>query len=197
MVELRWWCGCGCGGADVDRVEVEHRGTGYDTRAVKRWGRLRLPNGQLVRSMWAESRSQRRLRRTTIVKVSTDNSFNVAEVRYFFRLQFGPTIYSLAILSMFSNPDPELLEKSYNTVYSSHYRGEDALVVVNVIKITSLVAMVPYYRVQEDGTILDPGNEYFLVEKPYIDITFYRGEVEADEETEERSDDEDEVQDFY
>ena len=30
MVELRWWCGCGCGGADVDRVEVEHRGMGYD-----------------------------------------------------------------------------------------------------------------------------------------------------------------------
>jgi hypothetical protein len=153
-------------------------------RAVKRWGRLRLPNGQLVRSAWVESRSHCSRRRTTIVKVSTSSGFEIAEVKYFFRLQFGPTIYSLALLSTFSEPNMELLEKSSHTVYASHYRGEEALVVLDIKKIMSMVAMVPYYRVQDDGTIVDPGDEYFLVEKPYIDIVHFRGETEADDEIE-------------
>jgi hypothetical protein len=37
--------------------------------AVRRWARLRLPNGQIARSYWMESRSQRKLRRTRVVKV--------------------------------------------------------------------------------------------------------------------------------
>lgn len=39
-------------------------------RAVRRWARLRLPNGQLARSRWNELRSLRNLRRTAVVKVS-------------------------------------------------------------------------------------------------------------------------------
>jgi hypothetical protein len=38
-------------------------------RAVRRWARLRLPNGQILRSRWMESRSLRELRRTTVCKV--------------------------------------------------------------------------------------------------------------------------------
>ncbi|GLB36898.1 hypothetical protein LshimejAT787_0311850 [Lyophyllum shimeji] len=37
-------------------------------RAVRRWARLRLPNGQIARSRWSESRSRRNLRKTTMVK---------------------------------------------------------------------------------------------------------------------------------
>lgn len=159
-------------------------------RAVKRWGRLHLPNGQLVRSAWVESRSQRSLRRTTIVKISTGSSFNIAEVKYFFHLQFGPAIYNLALLSKFSKPDLDLLEKSSHTVYACRYQGEDALVVLDIKRILSLVAMVPYYKVQDDGTTVDPGDEYFLVEKPYLDLTHYRGEVELDHELDGYSDEE-------
>jgi hypothetical protein len=36
---------------------------------VKRWARLRLPNGQTARSKWYESQSSRGLRKTTCVKV--------------------------------------------------------------------------------------------------------------------------------
>lgn len=39
-------------------------------RAVKRWARLWLPNGQVARSRWTELRSQRPYRRARIVKVS-------------------------------------------------------------------------------------------------------------------------------
>jgi hypothetical protein len=38
-------------------------------RAVKRWSRLLLPNGQKARSIWYESHSTRPLRKTTCVKV--------------------------------------------------------------------------------------------------------------------------------
>ena len=93
---------------------------------------------------------------------------------------------------MFSKPNPELLKSSYQTVYSSRYQGEEALVVIDIKIILSLVAMVPYYRVQDDGTIVGPGDEYFLVEKPYIDVVSYRGETEADDEMV-QSDGEDEV----
>jgi hypothetical protein len=38
-------------------------------RTVCRWARLQLPNGQVVRSMWGESKSLQHLRQTTIAKV--------------------------------------------------------------------------------------------------------------------------------
>ena len=38
-------------------------------RAVKRWARLRLPNGQIARTSWNELQSRRPLRRTRCVKV--------------------------------------------------------------------------------------------------------------------------------
>ena len=38
-------------------------------RAVKRWSRLQLPNGQKAQCCWYESRSTQALRKTTCVKV--------------------------------------------------------------------------------------------------------------------------------
>jgi len=45
-------------------------------RAVMRWSRLRLPNGQTARISWIESRSRRPLRRTSCVKVVQNYCFN-------------------------------------------------------------------------------------------------------------------------
>ena len=47
-----------------------------------------------------------------------------AEVLYFFRLKFGEVRYSLALVSIFSPPDIDLLNTSYHTVYSCEYQGE-------------------------------------------------------------------------
>jgi hypothetical protein len=47
-------------------------------REIKRWARLRLPNGQTARSKWYESQSipgTRRLRKTTCVKVRSHSVF--------------------------------------------------------------------------------------------------------------------------
>ena len=55
-------------------------------RAVKRWSRLLLPNGQKARSNWYESHSTRPLRKTTCVKVCYYSLFLVlflsTETRY-------------------------------------------------------------------------------------------------------------------
>ena len=45
------------------------RNMGGWTRSLKRWARARLPNGQIARSLWYESRSKKKLRRTRNVKV--------------------------------------------------------------------------------------------------------------------------------
>jgi hypothetical protein len=42
---------------------------------------------------------------------------HVADVEYFFQLRFGDIIHSLAVVSMFSLPDEELLEESHHAVY--------------------------------------------------------------------------------
>ena len=48
----------------------------HDTwpRAIKRWSRLQLPNGQKARCCWYERRSTQPLRKTTCVKVCHSTS---------------------------------------------------------------------------------------------------------------------------
>ncbi|KAH9979155.1 hypothetical protein BJV77DRAFT_926428, partial [Russula vinacea] len=107
------------------------------------WAHLQLPNGQKARSRWYEARSTRPLRKTTCVKLTMNGARHVADVEYFFQLRFGDIIHSLAVVSMFSLPDEELLEKSHHAVYICHHRGTAALRVVDVDTITSVVLMVP------------------------------------------------------
>ena len=60
--------------AEADAILQYWEGKGWPNldawpRAVKRWSRLQLPNGQKARSRWYESHSTRALRKTTCVKV--------------------------------------------------------------------------------------------------------------------------------
>jgi hypothetical protein len=58
-------------------------------RAVKRWSRLQLPNGQRARSNWYESHSTRSLRKTTSVRVCNVISLFCYR-RHYFRYRFMP-----------------------------------------------------------------------------------------------------------
>ncbi|KAF5379709.1 hypothetical protein D9615_005670 [Tricholomella constricta] len=156
-------------------------------RAVCCWARLRLPNGQLLRSHWMESRSRRNGRKTTVVKFHTENcpDSSFAEVQYFFRLAFGSDVHTLAVVSVFSSPDRELLKKSHQTVHMCRYMGADALLAIHVKQIDSVVAMIPYFKVTTSGGIEVPENEYFLMEKLGLEITSLSGGDEGDDEPEE------------
>jgi hypothetical protein len=69
---------------------------------------------------------------------------------------------ALAMVSLYSAPDVKLLEKLFNTVYLCRYQGQEALQVVPVQLLVSVVAMVP----------LDPEDRttVYLVEKPGLDM---------------------------
>jgi hypothetical protein len=114
--------------------------------------------------------------------IRPDGKSDFSEVRFFFRLRFGADdIYSLALVSVFSQPDLRLLENSNQTVYSCHYQGDMALRVVDIKTIKSVVSMVPYFKVTQDGEIIEPETEHFLLEKPGLCIAELVGEEEDDD----------------
>lgn len=174
------------------------------TKEVKRWARLRIPNGQVARSVWGESRSRKKLRRTTIVKVShslayytfacsNSESFKFShngavqfgEVQYYFSLAFGDHTHPICVLSVFSDPDQQLLKDSHHAIYACHYLGEENLLAIDVKQIKTVVAMIPYYKVTAQGEIEIPPTEHFLVEKPHLELTFFRPLEDPDSEGEE------------
>ena len=67
---------------------------------------------------------------------------------------------------MWSEPDLELLQDSFDTVYSCVYMGQTDLRVIDVKTIISVVAMVP--MTPRDG---DQSSQFFLLEKPGLEIT--------------------------
>jgi hypothetical protein len=105
-----------------------------------------------------------------------------AEVYYFFRLRFGADqVYSLALVSIYSNPNQDLLRTSYQTIYACSHQGNAALQVIDIKSIISVVALVPFFVVNPDGTIEQPEDEFFLVEKPGLDVATLIGEEEEEE----------------
>ena len=92
----------------------------------------------------------------------------VGEVKYFFRLQFGDTIHSLTLVSMFSPPNQELLDLSHCAVYICHSGGIDGLTVMDVKAITAVVSMVPDFQVTAEGKIIISDNRFLLVEAPFV-----------------------------
>lgn len=104
----------------------------------------------------------------------------IAEVEYFFRLRFSDTVYSLALVSVFSPPDQEILKLSNHAVYICRHGGTDALTIVDVKAITAVVSMVPDYQVTVNGDIIIPENTFSLVEAPFIRLAALCGIVEDD-----------------
>ncbi|KJA13176.1 hypothetical protein HYPSUDRAFT_151868 [Hypholoma sublateritium FD-334 SS-4] len=114
---------------------------------VTRWARLRLPNGQIARSQWKEAQKPlNKVRMARNVKV---------------RQEMG-----LAIVSAYSEPNPDLLAASEGAFVSCQSFGDDALVAVNVLCIQSVVAMVPHTLPHS----VDSERHFFLVERPGLDF---------------------------
>lgn len=106
----------------------------------------------------------------------------VADIEYFFRLRFGDTVQTLSLVSMFSPPDQELLELSHRAAYICRCGGPEALTVVNVKVIKSVVAMVPDYQVTVEGNVITPENRYSLVESPFLKLAVLCGTLAEDDD---------------
>jgi hypothetical protein len=73
---------------------------------------------------------------------------------------------TLAMISVYSEPNPDLLTVSHGTFASCQYFGDNALIVVDVLCLESVVAMVPHNPPHSKDSEL----HFFLVERPGLDI---------------------------
>lgn len=78
---------------------------------------------------------------------------------------------TLAMLSVFSDPDPHLFAESHGVVLSCTYSGDEAIIVTDYSSISSVVAMVPH---RPPGWNME-SNRYFVVEKPGLDVADLSG----------------------
>jgi hypothetical protein len=98
-------------------------------------------------------------------------TFHIGEVQFYFQ---SNEECAHALVSVWSDPDADMLRRSSNTVYSCVYRGQTDLRVIDAKTIMSVVAMVP--MTPRDG---DRSSRFFLLEKPGLEITAL-GDVSTD-----------------
>ncbi|EMD38711.1 hypothetical protein CERSUDRAFT_48348 [Gelatoporia subvermispora B] len=145
-----------------------------------RWARVALPTGQIARSAWKENlKPLEKLRTSRNVKARVGGRLEFGEVRYFFVTRFGAQPRALAMISQYAAPDGALLASSLGTVYSCEYRGDEALVVIDVQDILLVVAVIP-----EPATAqVHSGRPYsqsrfFVAEKLGLEVADLSGIVE-------------------
>ncbi|OJT12485.1 hypothetical protein TRAPUB_10962 [Trametes pubescens] len=170
--------------------------------SVQRWARLHLPNGQNTRSLWKEGPTEARggnCRRARMVKVRnsfiqvhhmviytccvhklTNNRF--AEVQYYFLFQMPTGLRVFAMVSYFSEPDPDILDASYHVLLVCRYAGHLSRAVIDVKMIAAAVAMVPLplseAEAQDAGSAEHYATRFFVVEKPGLAVAVMGGFAE-------------------
>ncbi|KAJ7265583.1 hypothetical protein C8J57DRAFT_1330006, partial [Mycena rebaudengoi] len=87
--------------------------------SLQRYARLRLPNGQILRSAWKEE--QRVLQHIRMARNArfTDDEDNeaYAEIQFFFQVDLDGEVLTLALIHLYYPPDMDLLEASSNTLW--------------------------------------------------------------------------------
>jgi hypothetical protein len=111
-----------------------------------------------------------------------DNEIRIAEVYFFIYICRDDEEMALALVSLYSRPDPTLLSLSVNTLWSCEYEGDRTLRFINVKTIHAVVAMIPHRPVIGGWQM---GERFFLVEKPGLDVVVMSGVLEHMPEDEE------------
>lgn len=96
-------------------------------------------------------------------------SVSLGEVLYYFQCRIKGSLSTLAVISIYSSPRPDLLIRSHGTFISCKYFGDHNLIVVDVTCIKAVVAMIPH---SPPGIDIDNKDQYYyLVERPGLDVT--------------------------
>ncbi|KIK25410.1 hypothetical protein PISMIDRAFT_96864 [Pisolithus microcarpus 441] len=167
---------------EEERVIAEYLGLPFAPK-ICRWACLRLPNGQIARSEYQElqkapedirmSRNVKvRYFARLIIRVADEHAALDADIASPDRFHFA----DVALVTAYSQPHTDLLEKSYGVLASCMKPAQPSLQVIKISDIRSVVAMIPHcpiiHGVAEE--------RYFLVEKSGMEIA--RFGVEDDEE---------------
>ncbi|KAL0059793.1 hypothetical protein AAF712_013434 [Marasmius tenuissimus] len=144
----------------TDRINLK------STPVVEHFARLRLPNGQITRSRWQETkREDEAVRRARNIKVILGHNKRFAEVLFYYTFTKRGVCHTLAAVNFFSPPDPDILEASLNTLNVCKERSK--VTVIDAKWIIEVVVMVPFRCPDvawDNGTNVD---EYFVVEKTF------------------------------
>ncbi|TFK76581.1 hypothetical protein BDN72DRAFT_809271 [Pluteus cervinus] len=112
---------------------------------VQKWARLQLPNGQIARSLWKEQYGvDPRIARNVKFHLGNQDHPYFGEVQFFAFTEVVGQKHALALVSVYSVPDAELLANSHNTLHVCRYAGHKKLRVIQVEAIESVVAMIPF-----------------------------------------------------
>ncbi|KAF8064108.1 hypothetical protein FPV67DRAFT_1782455 [Lyophyllum atratum] len=145
--------------------------------SIVRWSRLLLPHGQVARSLWKEHlKPLGKIRTARRVKLTYKGQTEFGDVRYYFQFKLTDiTTRTLAVISLYSPPDAELLSISSGTLWSCRHQGDAAVIVIDVKCIEAVVAVVPH----STGILGEEWNgRVFVVEKPGLDVSIMAGYVE-------------------
>ncbi|KAJ4495237.1 hypothetical protein C8R41DRAFT_895335 [Lentinula lateritia] len=141
----------------------------FGSSYVRRWGRFRLPNGQIARSLYIEQEifKKRKPRNTWNVKIKSNGITEFGEVWYYF-ITTDKEVF--AMVSVYGRPDPDLLCQSSNALWACKYLSSQNLHVVPVARLQSVVSMqpLPIFPHEQEG-------QWFVVQKPGIDNALITG----------------------
>jgi hypothetical protein len=107
--------------------------------------------------------------RNTQLDIAGQQEF--AEVQYYFQMVVNDKEKALALVSIYSPLDRDILKESYNTLWVCTYCGDQALKVVDVKSIMAVISLPPLPG-GPDGT-------FFLTEKPGLDVAHMGGRDEV------------------
>ncbi|TFK68013.1 hypothetical protein BDN72DRAFT_769939 [Pluteus cervinus] len=134
---------------------------------IQRWASLLLPTRQRARSHWKETeRKSQNIRNSRNVKLAFNGEPRYGEVQYYFRYAIHGQAHTLAMVSLYTYPDLDLLRDSSNTLYACQYTGSAGLVVVDVGDIISVVAMPPLPIKPEE---VQYSGYFYVAEKPFLE----------------------------
>ncbi|KAF8156905.1 hypothetical protein B0H34DRAFT_675283 [Crassisporium funariophilum] len=144
--------------------------------ALRKWGHLRLPNGQVAQSVYSESqRTAPNKHNTCNVKITFEGEIAFAKVQFYFLVKNDAEgkLDAYALVSIYGPPDADMLEDSYHTLWACAYSGDNNLKVIPVLVIISLVSMQPL-----PSKVGNPENLWFVVEKLGLDDIEITGYVD-------------------
>ncbi|KAJ7653464.1 hypothetical protein B0H17DRAFT_1147055 [Mycena rosella] len=145
-------------GRAIRKFLEDRNGPTPGSLSVVRWARLRIPNSQIARSLWKESRCPLdKIRIARNVKILHYGNHEIAEVHFFFMAEVEGTREALVLANLYSQPDKEMLRASHRTVWWCNCE--------------QVVAMIPWHG----------SNSYFLVEKPGLDVIWLSDYAKADD----------------
>ena len=90
---------------------------------------------------------------------------------FFYRASLGGDQWQpVALISLYSAPDPALLEISLGVLLMCQYHGDDSLILVEAQAIKFVVAMVPFMEKPEGGRLRCHNGQFFVIEKPGLSL---------------------------